>query len=133
MKQMSRRDARIKAFELIFMINNCDDISFELEKVGAELKEHKKHFKYISEVVTAAYTNKDEIDSKISENLSENWSITRLSKMCLAVLRLAVSEMLYVEDVPNSVSINEAVELAKLFGDENEPAFINGLLGKLAK
>ncbi len=132
MKQMSRRDARIKAFELIFMINNCDDISFELEKVGAELKEHKKHFKYISEVVTAAYTNKDEIDSKISENLSENWSITRLSKMCLAVLRLAVSEMLYVEDVPNSVSINEAVELAKLFGDENEPAFINGLLGKLA-
>lgn len=133
MKQMSRRDARIKAFELIFMINSCDDIATELEKVGAEMKEHKKHFKYITEVVTAAYANKDEIDNKISENLSKNWSITRLSKMCLAVLRLAVCELLYVEDVPSSVSINEAVELAKLFGDENEPAFINGLLGKLVK
>lgn len=133
MKQMSRRDARIKAFELIFMMNNCEDVGFELLKLSKELREHKKHFKYISEVVTAAYSNKEEIDKIISENLSDNWSFNRLSRMCVAVLRLAIAEMQYVEVIPCSVSINEAVELAKLFGDDNEPAFINGLLGKLVK
>ena len=133
MKQMSRRDARIKAFELIFMINTCEDVQSELIRLSSELKDHKKHYRYISEVVTAAYANKDEIDSVISANLSENWSITRLSKMCVAVLRLGIAEIRYLDDIPASVSINEAVELAKLFGDDNDPAFVNGLLGKLVK
>ncbi|MBQ7975575.1 MAG: transcription antitermination factor NusB [Clostridia bacterium] len=133
MKQMSRRDARIKAYELIFMINTCEDVTSELERLAAELKDHKKHVKYISDVVNAAYNNRAEIDRIISENISESWSISRLSKMCVATLRLAIAEMLYVEDIPESVSINEAVELSKIYGDENESGFVNGLLGKLAK
>ena len=133
MEQMSRRDARIKAYELVFMMNNCEDVDSELLKLSKELKEHKKHYKYISGVVSAAYANKEEIDNEISQNLSDNWSINRLSKMCLAVLRLAIAEIRFMDDVPNNVSINEAVELAKVFGDENEPAFVNGLLGKLIK
>lgn len=71
-----------------------------------------------------------EIDEKIS-NVSDGWSVGRMSKVDLSILRLAVYEMEYVEDVPVSVAINEAVELAKMYGGENSPGFINGILAKL--
>ncbi len=133
MKQMSRRDARIKAFELLFMINSCSDITAELERLKSELKEHKKHMLYINDVVMSAYNNLSGIDDKISENLDESWSLNRLSKMCLTTLRLAVAEILYLDDIPANVSVNEAVELSKIFGDDNEASFVNGVLGKIAK
>ena len=133
MEQMSRSQARVKAFELIFMIDSCESVEFELDKLSKELKEHKKHMKYIKQVVNAVSEHKDEIDSMISENLGTGWSFRRLSRMSVAVLRLAVAEIKYMEDIPVSVSVNEAVELAKKYCDDNEPVFINGVLGVIAK
>lgn len=133
MKQMSRREARIKAYELIFMMDRCDDLEFELDRLEAELAAHKKHMKYIRTVVCAAAEHKSEIDKIIGESLGDGWSIQRLSKMSLAALRLAVCEIKYLDEIPEGVSINEAVEIAKMYCEDNEPAFINGVLGVIVK
>ncbi len=133
MEQMSRTQAREKAYEVIFMIELCDSIDCELDILSEELKDHKKHMKYVSSVVKAVSDNLEEIDGIISENLDKSWSINRLSKMSIAVLRLAVAEIKYLGDIPAAVSINEAVELSKKYGDEGEPSFINGILSKLVK
>ena len=133
MEQMSRTQAREKAYEIIFMIELCDSIDCELDILSEELKDHKKHMKYVSSVVKAVSDNLEEIDGIISENLDKSWSINRLSKMSIAVLRLAVAEIKYLGDIPDAVSINEAVELSKKYGDEGEPSFVNGILSKLVK
>lgn len=133
MEQMSRTQAREKAYEIIFMIELCDSVDCELDILSEELKDHKKHMKYVSSVVKAVSDNLEEIDGIISENLDKSWSINRLSKMSIAVLRLAVAEIKYLGDIPAAVSINEAVELSKKYGDEGEPSFINGILSKLVK
>lgn len=73
-----------------------------------------------------------EIDNVIKDNL-ESWSFERIAKADLAIMRTAVAEMLYVESIPVSVSINEAVELAKKYGDERSYRFVNSILGKIAK
>lgn len=74
-----------------------------------------------------------EIDGRL-ESISENWSVERMPIMDRTILRLALYEMLYVDDVPMSVSINEAVELAKEFGGEDDsPRFVNGMLGRVAR
>ena len=74
-----------------------------------------------------------EIDEKITDHLKSGWKLSRISKISLAILRLAVYEMLYVEDVPVSVSINEAVELSKKYTVKDDTSFINGVLGAIAK
>ena len=73
-----------------------------------------------------------EIDKLIGEN-SEGWDTARMGKVELAVLRLAVFEMRYDEDIPAGVAINEAVEIAKMYGQENSGSFVNGILGKIVK
>ena len=73
----------------------------------------------------------DEIDKKISE-VSKGWTIDRIGKVELAILRLAVYEILYDEGIPTSVSINEAVELAKKFGPQDSYSFVNGILARFA-
>ena len=132
MKEMSRREARIKAFEIIFMIDTCE-IDYELLRLQEELASHRKHFNYIKSVVTKAVENLDLVDEKINECLADGWSLNRLSKMSRGILRLAISEIMFMDDIPNNVSINEAVEIAKIYCDDNEPSFINGLLAKVVK
>ena len=73
-----------------------------------------------------------EIDAKLNE-CSKGWKTARMAKVDLTILRLAVFEVVYDEDVPNRVAINEAVELAKKFGGNDSPSFVNGVLGKVAK
>ena len=74
----------------------------------------------------------EEIDSLLNEK-STGWKTTRMSKVDLNLLRLAVYEMKYDEDVPVKVAINEAVEISKIFGGDDSSSFINGILGKVAK
>ena len=74
----------------------------------------------------------EEIDKTISDNLS-GWTLKRISKIALAVLRLAVYEIKYVENIPVGVSINEAVEIAKKYGSDNDRTFVNGILGSIAR
>lgn len=76
---------------------------------------------------------RDELDSRL-DSISQNWAVSRMPIMDLAILRIALYEMLYVDEVPVSVSINEAVEMAKAFGgEEDSPRFINGMLGNIAR
>lgn len=75
----------------------------------------------------------EEIDKIISGKLKKGWKLSRISKISLSILRLAIYEMLYMDDIPVSVSINEAVELSKKFSTQEDTAFINGVLGAAAK
>lgn len=83
-------------------------------------------------LANGVYDNLEAIDKTIKDHLIK-WDMKRISKVALSILRLACYEMIYIDDVPVSVSINEAVELAKLYAGDDEPAFINGVLGAVAK
>ena len=128
---MSRRTARDFAFKLIFEIP-----FFGYEKAEERIDFHfgyddlpltESDDKYIRAVVEKCFADIDGIDAKISSALS-NWRIERLSKVDLALLRLAATEILYIDDVPYKVAVNESVELAKQYGDDSTPSFINGVL-----
>lgn len=88
---------------------------------------------YTYSLVKGIEENMEQLDHELSES-SKNWTIERMPIMDLAILRIALYEMLFVEQVPISVSINEAVEMAKEFGgDDDSPKFINGMLGNIAR
>ena len=87
---------------------------------------------YINRVFKGVYDSLLELDSLISESLV-GWSITRISKTALCIMRLAIFEMKYIEEIPVSVSINEAVELCKKYATENDASFVNGILSTVAK
>ncbi len=86
---------------------------------------------YAVMLLQGAFTHSDTLDKRIVE-ASENWSIDRMPIVDRSLLRLATYEMCYVDEVPISVSINEAVNLAKEFGGEDSPRFVNGILGRIA-
>ena len=88
--------------------------------------------KQAAETLAAVQDHHEEIDALISRNL-DKWTIDRIAKTDLAILRTAVAEMLYVDSIPERVSINEAVNLAKKYGDERSYAFINSVLGKISR
>ena len=102
------------------------DLSIIEENVKAAGK------KQAADTLAAVQDHHEEIDRIISENL-DNWTLERIARTDLAILRTAVAEMLYVDSIPVSVSINEAVELAKKYGDERSYAFINSVLGKISR
>lgn len=132
---MKRSEIRENIFKLVF----CGDFhsSEELsDQVASYLEEElpeigEKEYAYISEKFEKIKNQVTEIDAKINE-VAKGWKTDRMGKAELAILRLAVYEMLYDEDVPVKVAINEAVELAKKFGGDDSPAFVNGILAKLA-
>ena len=130
---MSRKSAREIAFKTIFEIpfhtdqTPQDTIDFVVEYSNKEICDDND-INYFKTVTSLCYKNIDIIDSKISEYLKSDWTLERLSKINLAILRLAVCEIMFIDDIPYQVSINEAVEIAKKFGDDDSPSFINGIL-----
>lgn len=132
---MGRRDARKNAFYLLFQVGFSDESELEdIEKIyfdeNEDIDENDKTF--IKSAVYGVIENKADIDEKI-KNASKGWTIDRMSKVDLAILRLAIYEMLYNEDVPRGVAINEAVELAKKYSSDEAPSFINGILASIDK
>ncbi len=129
---MSRKTARESAFKAIFEIpfhtieTPADVINFGVSYDEYKLND-KKDVDYFKNVTTTCFENISIIDEKISSSL-KNWTIDRISKVNLSILRLAVCEITYIEDIPFQVSINEAVELAKKFSDDDAPSFVNGVL-----
>lgn len=110
---------------------NQEEMSEQLslcEDDACDWKEKDKT--YIFDKVEKISEKIGEIDAKINE-VSEGWKTGRMGKVDLTLIRLAVYEMLYEEDVPAKVAINEAVELAKMYGTGNSPSFVNGVLAKL--
>lgn len=130
--QVSRYKIREQAFFLCFESLFSDTDIDELADNAGDARDE-----ILSDIAVerarGTMTNTEVIDEKISENLKEGWKISRISKVSLALLRLAIYEMLYEEEIPVSVSINEAVELSKKYTSEDDAAFVNGVLGAVAK
>ncbi|MCI6432425.1 MAG: transcription antitermination factor NusB [Oliverpabstia sp.] len=131
---MNRRELRESIFQLLFMTE------FNLSEEMAEQKElyldgienlQENDQAYIQEKFEKIRDKIPEIDELLNK-ASKGWKTSRMGKVDLTILRLASYEVLFDEDVPGKVAINEAVELAKKFGGDESPAFINGVLGKVA-
>ena len=129
---MTRREAREQAFMVLFeKIFDDESTISEIVEIAKE-NELIKINNFAEALLKAVEDNFDEVDSVIEANL-QDWTLSRLPKVSLAVLRLAVAEIKYVDEVPNGVAVNEAVELAKKYGTSVGAAFINGVLGAVAK
>lgn len=127
---MSRRIAREHCMKALFQMSIQND--FDISKVQEEILEETLEDKqkgYMNMVLGKTIENLSQID-EIIEGYSKGWKINRISKVDLAILRLAFCELLFVEEVPYAVAINEAIELAKKFNSEESAAFVNGILGK---
>lgn len=88
---------------------------------------------YLDQLVGGVCDHKAEIDQLIEQNLGSNWSIKRIAKIDLIVLRLGIFEIMYVEEVPDTVVVNEAIELAKKYSDDRSRKFVNGVLANIVK
>ena len=102
------------------------------ELLEPEKKEIAPEAEYFNDMYRNVTDNLEEIDRVLS-GASDNWKIDRISRVDLAILRLAVAELFYCETIPDSVSINEAVDLAKKFGSEDSGKFVNGILGNIVR
>lgn len=128
---MTRREARELAFILQFEKTFTDySIRDIIENAGEARDLVCDEFALMH--AEGADKHLEEIDQAISNQLRK-WSKDRLSRVSLSIMRIAVFEMLYCDDIPVSVSINEAVELAKKYGGEDDPSFVNGVLGGIAR
>lgn len=129
---MTRSEAREQAFMVLFEKIFSEDMTINEIVETAEESELIKINLFAKTLLAAAENNAASIDNLIVEN-SRGWAIQRLPKVSLAVLRLAIGEMLYVDEVPCGVSVNEAVELVKKYGTADDASFVNGVLGTIAK
>lgn len=129
---MTRRQAREQAFILLFEKSfNSDATVDELLELARELRMLEDD-EFVSALVNTTCDNIEAIDERISEN-SKGWKINRIPKVTLAIIRLALAEILYFDDVPDGVSVNEAVELAKKYSTPEDASYINGLLGTVVR
>ncbi len=133
---MGRRELREQIFKLLFRIEfNKPEEMKEQEELFFEDDEKlipEDGQEYIMNKYTNIVMQKPDIDAMINQ-IAEGWKTERMGKVDLTILRLAVYEIKFDEDVPASVAINEAVELAKKFGQDGSASFINGILAKFAK
>lgn len=128
---MTRREAREQALCLVFEKQFQSEPIPEIIRLAREARELTPD-PFAEELAAGAFEHLAEIDEAIRK-YSIGWSTDRLSRVVLSLLRIAIYEILYVMDVPISVTINEAVELAKTYGGEGDAPFVNGVLGSLAR
>ena len=129
---MTRVMAREEAFILIFeKIFNKDATTDEILELASEVRDLEPD-DYIKKVFRGVFENVTKLDGVISQN-AVGWKIERISKTSLAILRLAIFEIKFMEDIPVSVSINEAVELCKKYATKEDASFVNGILATVAK
>ena len=127
---MIRTEAREKAFAIIFEKSINDEPAAALIALSEEC-EGVQINAFATGLINGVIDNMEAIDDKISQNL-KGWSVGRISKTALAILRLAAYEILYLDSVPDGVAVNEAVELAKKYTID-ESGFVNGILGSLVR
>ncbi len=124
---MKRRTAREKALQTLFQI---DVSNIDPKEAITHALDEQESDPFFEELVFGVLEQKDKLDDMISQHLV-NWKLDRIANVDRAILRLSVYEMVYQEDIPVSVSMNEAIELAKLFGDDKAPKFVNGVLSNI--
>lgn len=129
---MGRKKARDNAFKCIYQLEfyDMDKLDNILASCYDENSNDEEEKEYIEKVLRGVCANIEAIDSIILLKL-KNWTIQRIAKIDLAILRLAIYEIQYVENMPVKVAANEAVELAKLYGNPGSRSFVNGLIAKV--
>lgn len=131
---MTRTEARNQAFILIFEKYFSN---YSVDEIVEYAKESRNFLfdddGYILKVFSGVFENLTRIDDCIEAQLNEGWSLQRITKVSLAILRLAVYEILFMDEIPDSVSIDEAVELCKTYSTVEDSAFVNGVLGSIVK
>lgn len=131
---MTRRELRENTFKMLFRIEFYD--AGEMPEQMELFEEENSNLKdtdlsYLKQKCENVITHLDEIDAAVNE-VSEGWKTSRMGKVDLTLIRLAVYEIRYEDEIPFKVSVNEAVELAKKYGTDGSPAFVNGILAKFA-
>ena len=121
-----REQALLLVFESQFSDEDRDTICTLFEENIEELGDYSKA------LFSGVFDNTEALDEKITE-FSKGWRLQRIPKINIAILRVAIYEILYVDEVPSSVAVNEAVELAKKYSGSEDPAFINGILGAVVR
>lgn len=131
---MQRTKMRELAFKLIYEIEIQKEISDSLINnfIDSNSITDNEAIEYLKDIVYGIESHKEEIEPLISQNLKENWTLSRISKINLSLLKIAIYEMLY-KDLPYKVAINEVIELAKKYADDSSPIFINGILASVVK
>ena len=132
---MSRKNARDIAMRMLYAEDmggniGLEDLTFDLEAESGDISAEDRS--YINSIVLGFTSNSQRIDGLI-ENMANGWKVSRIARVDLAILRLAVFELNYGEKVPQSVVINEAVRLAKKYGAEKSGSFVNGVLGGVVR
>ena len=130
--KFNRRTARDTAFKYLFIKHVAGGDMEEIMENLETLSFREDDVSYIKTATVGTLEHLDEIDAKIEEN-SKGWKKSRISSVCISALRLAIYEILFMPDIPASVSINEAVEIIKTYDDPKTASFANGILGKLEK
>lgn len=129
---MQRSAMRELAFKLIYEIEmQNEDEEFEIFIENNEITDEKV-IEYLKDIKTGIKEHSEEINDLITTNLKQNWSLKRISKINLSLIKLAIYEMIY-KKLPYKIAINEVVELAKKYADESAPVFINGILASVVK
>ena len=129
---MNRSKVREETFKLLY------SLEFYTDEIDTQINDYIEEnsiseindIKYIRETIKGIEKEKENIDKLISDNLAAKWTIERISKIDLSILRLAIYEIKNTE-TPYKVAINEAVELAKMYGEDNSKVFINGVLASM--
>ncbi|HHV60444.1 MAG TPA: transcription antitermination factor NusB [Clostridiaceae bacterium] len=130
---MGRKASRELAMKLLYQLEiQKDDREKQIEMALNNQSVREKDKEYILDVIYGVFKNLDKIDEKI-EKCSKGWKISRISRVDLSILRLGIFELLYRDDIPSNVSINEAIEMAKKYSGQDAGSFVNGVLGKVAE
>ena len=131
---MTRSKIRENVFKMLFRaeFHDADDMKEQFDLFDEELENPpESELFYINSKSKGILEHMDEIDALINEK-STGWKTSRMAKVDLSIIRIAVYEIKYEDDIPFKVSVNEAVELAKKYGADESPAFVNGILAKFA-
>ena len=132
---MNRSKTREEAFKLLYSLQLIKEVDIQEQLdffMESEEIDDKEAIQYIKTTITGIEKDNKNIENQIIENIKKDWSISRISKIDLTLLKLGIYEILYSK-LPYKVVINEVVELAKKYGDDNSKAFINGVLASIVK
>ena len=127
-----RRDGRVAALQFLFAwsINVPKNLTEDLRLFFESQEKPRDHYSFGEEIIDGVIKNIAEIDGRI-RGLAHNWEFDRIAKIDLAILHVAIYEMMYRKDIPPVVSINEAIDLSKQFSNADSKRFINGILDRL--
>jgi transcription antitermination protein NusB len=129
---LERRRARHQALHILYQREITDESLSGILATGTYSGEDGEPSDFCRELLMGVESHQSTIDATI-ESISENWTLSRMPLVDRNILRIAVYEIMFEDDIPDSVSINEAVEMAKVYGGDDSSKFVNGILGRLAE